>query len=334
MQDALNPPAQVEDDLPTLRTELGEWWEKHLKPLIDFKSFLRQRRAILQNHDLAHCAHPPYDGWKNPFAFALSASTLTFTVLALIGIAFHTLFPDPDLKNDWIAHDLQAQLNSSVSTPQAREQIMADLNDHLSGLTVPHEGIVLTAGIPLVVYFLGVFFPRFVARKARSAPYASSAREIVYYYFTARTFWPVFLLVTSGAIYFFLMKYSLLNTYDELHETFPVHDGPLFLFLGAIATLGAVPFCYAIFATPVAFHKCARDISAVLGIKDDAAAKRVIYWGLISALAVSSFLAFTLTVLLVSGYTLIDSGAQTMRTALGTSLSTAPATQQTSPATQ
>ena len=323
MQDALNPTAQVQDDLPTLRSEMGDWWEKHLKPLIDFKSFLRQRRAILQNHDLAHCTSPPYDGWKNPFAFALSASTLTFTIVALIGLAFHTFFPDPDLKHDWIARNLQAQITRTNLPAEKRQLVAADLNDHVSGLTIPHQGILLTAGIPLVVYFLGVLFPRFVARRTANTPYATAARQIVYYYFTARTFWPAFLLVTGGAIYFFLMKYSLLNTYEEINQNFPVRSGPYFLLLGTIATIGAVPFMYAIFALPVVFHKCAREISAALGVQD-VVTKRAIYWDLTWSLVLSSILAFTLTILFVAAYTAVDSETQTIKTAIGTSLSTAP----------
>lgn len=337
MQETLDAPAQVRDDLPTLRSELGEWWEKHLKPLIDFQSFLRQRHAILTDLEVTHALQPPYDGWKNPFAFALSASTLTFTIVALIGVAFHSLVPDPDVNKDWIARSLQtqlatvkAQLSAGPRAGATHERLMAqqarlmnDLNDHTSAMTVPHEGIILTAGIPLVVYFLGIFFPRFVQRRVPDARYASSAREIVYYYFTARSFWPAFFLVTGGAVYFFLLKYSLLSTYDEL-PTFPVSRGPLYVLLGAIATLGAIPFCYAFIAIPVTFHKCAHEISSVLGVSVDAHAKHAIYWGLIRSVIVSMILAFTLTVLLVSVYSLLDSGSQSIRTAMAASLSIEP----------
>lgn len=328
MTETLDTSAQVKDDLPTLRTELKSWWEDHLKPLLDFKSFLRQRRAILQNHELTRCTEPPFDGWKNPFAFALSASALTFTVVALIGIGFNTLFPDPDLKHDWIARGLQSQLAAATSGAQ-RAQIMADISDHASSLTVPHEGIILTAGIPLVVYFLGVLFPRFVRRKAAGAPYADSAREIVYYYFTARTFWPGFLLVTGGAIYFFLMKYSLLNVYDEIPQTFPLSRGPLYFLLGAMAIIGGATIFYAAIATPIVFHRCAHEISGVLGVQDDRGEKRRIYWGLIWTVVLASIMAFTLTVLLAVAYTALDAGSQSIRASMGTTLSTAPAPEKT-----
>ncbi len=340
MQQTLDAQAQVQDDLPTLRSELVCWWQNHVQPLIDFRSFLRQRRAILNDHELARSSLPPYDGWKNPFAFALTASTLTFTVVALLGIVFHTFFPDPDLKHDWIAHSLQAQLNADNAKLRSmapsdkiyagfvaeRDRLATDMADHISGLTVPHEGILLTAGVPLVVYFLGVFFPRFVQKKVPGAPHASASREIAYYYFTAKTFWPGFLLVTGGAMYFFLLKYSLLSTYDEIPQTFPVNSGPLYVLLVFMAIIGAAPFLYASIATPIAFHKCAKEISAVLGVVD-AHAKRVIYWGLIRTILIASCLALFLTVLLASTYTLLDTGSQSLRTSIGTSLSTTPTDQ-------
>lgn len=323
MTETLDTSAQVTDDLPTLRSELKSWWEDHLKPLFDFKSFLRQRRAILTNHDLTRCAEPPFDGWKNPFAFALSASALTFTIVALIGIGFNALFPDPDLKHDWIARDLRAQLASATSRAE-RDQIVADINDHASSLTVPHEGIILSAGVPLVVYFVGVLFPGFVRRMAPGTPYVSNAREIVYYYFIARTFWPGFLLAIGGAIFFFLMKYSLLNVYSEIPETFPLSRGPLYFALGAVATMGAIAFLYAAVATPIVFHKCAKEISTVLGVQDRHQ-KRRIYWGLAGTVAVASMIALTLAALLAVAYNAMDSGSKALRTSMGMTLSTAPA---------
>ncbi len=217
-----------------------------------------------------------------------------------------------------------ANANEKTSAELLAQRLAADIGDHRSGLTVPHEGVILTAGVPLVVYFLGVLFPRFVKRRAPGAPYASAAREIVYYHFIARTFWPGFFLATGGAIYFALMKYSLLNTYDELPQTFPVTTGPLFVLLGTIAFIGAGLLIYAVVATPVAFHKCAKELSGILGITGQPRLERAVYWGLMRSIAGASILAFTLTLLLAAGYTVADSAMDSVRTTVGAALSTAP----------
>lgn len=334
MQDVVDAPAQVRDDLPTPRGEVGTWWNDHLRPLIDFKSFLRQRDTIIKNPETAHCTQAPYDGWKNPFEFALSAATLTFAIVTIIGLGFHFLFPDPNVKTDWISRTLQADIAgvrrqlAAHPKPAQREQLtyhlnqyQSDLNDHNSGLTVSHEGLLLTAGTPLVVYFLGVFFPRFIKRRTQGAAHADKTREIVYYYFTAHTFWPMFLLVTGTAIYFFLMKYSLLSTYDEIPQTFPVNTGILSVLLWSIAIAGAVPFVYSLFAGPMAFHHCAKSISGVIGV-DDVHAKHAIYWGLMRSIVLAVAAAFTLTMLLVAGYTAYDLGSTHLQTYVGHTLST------------
>jgi hypothetical protein len=320
MEETLTQPVQVQDDLPSLRSELGQWWHKHVKPFVDFKTFLRQRHQILSNSEVTHASQPPYAGWKNPFEFALSASTLTLAIVALIGIAFHTVFPDPDVKNDWIVHSLRAQLRAGAS-PAQRERILYDINDHITGLTIPHEAVFATAGAPLAVYFLGVLFPRFVRRKLPNAPYSDEARAIVYYYFTARTFWPAFLLVTGGSIYYFLLKYSLLNTYDEVVQQFPVTTGPLYLLLWALSAIGATVLVYAVIATPVAFHKCGRELPRVLGVQNDPHARREIYWGLMRSIILASLLAYVLAAFLIIGYMALDAGTQTVKTAIGASMS-------------
>jgi hypothetical protein len=188
-------------------------------------------------------------------------------------------------------------------------------------LTIPHEAVFATAGAPLAVYFLGVLFPGFIRRKVAAARYREEARAIVYYYFTARTFWPAFLLVTGGSIYYFLIKYSLLNTYDEVAQQFPVSTGPLYFLLGALATVGGMVLVYAVIATPVAFHRCGLELSGVFGVQNDAHARHRIYWGLMRSIILASLLAYLLAAALIVGYMAVDLGTQTMKTSLKAVLS-------------
>ncbi len=334
MQDVVDAHAQVRDDLPTPRGELGTWWNDHLRPLLDFKAFLRQRDTIVRHPESSYCTQAPYEGWKNPFEFALSAATLTFSIVAIIGFGFHFLFPDPNVKSDWISHALQTQIRSVNSQLAAqpgpeqrqsllykRSQLENDLTDHDSELTLPHEGLLLTVGAPLVVYFLGVFFPWFIRRRTKAAEHAGKARQIVYYYFTARTFWPMFFLVTGGSIYFFLLRYSLLSTYDEIPQTFPVSFGILSGLLWAVALVGGAPFVYAVFAGPKAFHHCAKDIAGIIGVTD-AHARHAVYWGLIRSIVFALIAAELLTLVLFVGYTAYDTGSKQLQTYVGHSLST------------
>lgn len=321
LQDTVTAPDEpVADDLPTWRSEFAEWWEKRLRPFIDLRSFLHQRRLILQHPELTYCTQAPEKHWKLPFEFALSASLLTFGFCAIIGLMFHTAFPDPDTKHDWIARAISARIGvldsqrktinpadpKYASVAAREESAREDLREHINGMSIPHGNILVTVGTSLLVYLIGVFYPALVRlTPARAAPRASSVRRIVYYYFAARTFWPVFIFVTAGAIVYFAERYSILSYYDSVSQTYVWTNGPGLLVLNVVGGIVAVAFLYAIVATPIEIHRCARRLPDLIGVTE-ASTHRILYWGLHVTVACAFVAAFIIALFAAGAYSALD----------------------------
>jgi hypothetical protein len=319
--------AAVTDDLPTWRSEFNEWWEKRLKPFIDLRSFLHQRRLILRNPELAYCTEAPEKHWKQPFEFALSASLLMWGFCVLLGLFFHTVFPDPDTANDWISLSMVAQIDAkdahlraigvgdeqhAVANDAQRDadekSAKADLEDHQhqNSISFRHEELLPAIGIPLAIYLIGVLYPAIISRtRASSAPRAAAARRIVYYYFASRTFWPMFLFVITTAAIYLAERYSIFNEYQSVEPMFPMTSGPLFILMTVAMFVILITWCYAVIATPVALHKCAKRLPELIGVTD-AGSRRILYWWLHVTVAMASILSLIIAFSALGGYGTLD----------------------------
>ncbi len=321
LQGAINSPEDsVTDDLPTPRSEFNEWWEQRLKPFVDLRSFLHQRQLILKHPELSYCVEAPEKNWKKPFEFALSASLLTFGFCVILSVLFHTAFPDPDTRRDWIANSIRSEIKLDTaqerrlnrSSPayaaleKDKEQAYADLQDHVNTVTVPHGNLFATVGIFLAVYLIGVLYPALVRHtRARAAPRASSARKIVYYYFASRTFWPIFAFIIATAAMYFAERYSVLNMYTSVKPFFAPSSGPPLVALYAFSTIVYIAFVYAVVATPIALHKCAKRLPELIGATD-ASSRRILYWGLHATVVFAFIASFFIASFVIGAYAALD----------------------------
>lgn len=320
LQGTANIPDVVSDDLPTWKSELNEWWEKRVRPFVDFRSFLHQRNLILKHPELAYCVEAPEKHWKPPFEFAFSVVVLAFATCVILGIVFHIALPDPDIHHDWIAKSIAKEEQSDIAqlkhlqygtadynnVQKDLEQARDDLSDHMGTTTIPHEGLFATFGVPLAVYLIGVLYPALVLRtRARTASRASSARKIVYYYFASRTFWPIFIFVTALAVFYFGERYSVINGYLSVKAWFAMTKGPALAMLRVFSVAWVIAVLYTFVAMPVAMHKCAKRIPELIGATD-APSRYVLYWGL-HATVISAFIASSIiTLFAIIAYGMVD----------------------------
>lgn len=314
------PEDVVSDDLPTWKSELNEWWEKRVRPFVDFRSFLHQRHLILTHPELAYCTEAPEKHWKAPFEFALSVAVLAFATTVILGLVFHIALPDVDPHNDWIAKSITQEERTDaaelkhlrVDTPAYKdveeklEQAKLDLGDHTGETKLPHSGLFVTFGVPLAVYLIGVWYPALVRRThARSASRAASARQIVYYYFASRTFWPIFVFVVALALLYLGERHSMVNGYLSVKPWFAMTRGPALAALRFFSVAWVIAVLYACLAILVAMHKCAKRIPELIGASD-APSRYILYWGL-HATVISAFIASSvITLFAILAYGMVD----------------------------
>src|ERR1051325_5231142 len=80
----------------------GNWWSERIKPFLDFRSYLAQRRRILADPNVIFA--PPVDdkNWKSPLKFAIQGLAVPTLIASLVGSIYFFLVkePDPTYKQD------------------------------------------------------------------------------------------------------------------------------------------------------------------------------------------------------------------------------------------
>lgn len=321
LEGAANAPEDaVSDDLPTWKSEVNEWWEKRLKPFVDFRSFLHQRNLILKHPELTYCDEAPEKHWKPPFEFAVSVAVLAFATCVILGVLFHMALPDPDIQHDWIAKSISKEERSDAALlkhlqygtaeykniREKLERAKADLVSHTDTTGLPHGNLFGTFGVPLAIYLIGVLYPALVRRtRARTAVRAASARKIVYYYFASRTFWPIFVFVTAVAVFYLGERYSIVSEYSSINASFAMSKGPALVLLEFLSAAWLVALLYACVAMPIAMHKCAKHIPDLIGATDESS-RLVLYWGLHATVIFALVASWIITLFALVGYGMLD----------------------------
>ena len=224
-----------------------QWWTERIKPFLNFKQYLAQRREILERPELA-LETRTYDDqtWRSPLQFAIQGNFVPTLLLSLLTSVFFFFAGDPPT-TDWKvqrAHvdsliaimasgrDAIAQLPETASvqfdneySPRRRDDALKEANRRLAVGTrqlwltklAPHvdqaENVLRKFMIPFALILGAYFFKIFLRTgQGRHAVHTEQASKVYLYVVTSRLFW----LALVGAVCIATTILSIRTDHDTL----------------------------------------------------------------------------------------------------------------------
>ena len=200
-----------------------KWWSERLKPFLDFKSYLTQRRTILSRPEQMLEAHDPNDKhWKSPLAFALQGLVVPTILFSLIVAVYFFVVREPEpawkvnqqqySENLRQLHDLEKQIDAAPSYQTFTFQddfVVRDRADALQECrrritTLESRAWIFNASphvdaaerkiqrflSPMMLILAAYFFRRFLRTgQGRSGANMDRAHEVYLYFVTSCIFW-------------------------------------------------------------------------------------------------------------------------------------------------
>lgn len=205
-----------EAEYSPLKEFVHDWWAAKVKPFLDFKSYLAQRRRILSDPQLILTT--PIDGkvWKSPLKFAIQGLVVPALVASLL-VGVHSFFIPKASQNpgDGIAafDERIAQLRAlekeiEATDPEwpyslgSRDDALRDCRQGIAALEarrwiVEAEPFVVSAVKKLdklvapIMLILAAFAFRWLlaSGQGRTGTNIRRAREVYLYFVTSSVFW-------------------------------------------------------------------------------------------------------------------------------------------------